>query len=84
MHIENCMRNTVSMKKPTRSARSDRTVERPPGQPVSARKTGLYLLALRSRVAHAEPLVPGRKLIIPIEPAAILDPAPEAVRIVHR
>jgi hypothetical protein len=41
----------------------------------------LYLLALRSRIAHAEHLVPGRKLIIPVEPAAHFEPAPEAIKI---
>ncbi len=63
--------------------RGERALERPPGQSPGSRQTGLYLLALRSRIAHAEHLVPGRKLIIPIEPAAHFDPAPQRVKITH-
>ena len=62
-------------------ARGERALERPPGQTSGTRQGGLYLLALRSRVAHAEHLVPGRKLIIPIEPAAQFDAAPQKVKI---
>ena len=62
-------------------AQGERALERPPGPSSGSRQAGLYLLALRSRIAHAEHLVPGRKLIIPIEPAAHFDARPEIVKI---
>jgi len=61
-----------------------RPLERPSGQRPAAKQCGLYLLALRSHVAHNEHLVPGRKLIIPIEPASATEHAPEPVKITRR
>ena len=45
-----------------------RLQESAPLRRAPARPTGLYLLALRSHAAHAEPLVPRRKLVISVEP----------------
>jgi len=45
---------------------------------------GLYLVALRSHVAHGEPLVPGRKLVLPVEPVAASETPAEPVKITRR
>ena len=60
-----------------------RALDRPASRTL-AHHVGLYLLALRSRVAHTEHLVPGRKLIIPVEPAKTTEGAPEPVKITRR
>lgn len=64
-------------------ARGERALEPSLSQTSGSRSSGLYLLALRSRVAHGEHLVPGRKLIIPVEPSAQFEAAPQKVKITH-
>lgn len=65
--------------KTARVAENRRPVNRPPSP--GTRPSGLYLVALRSRVAHTEHLVPGRKLIIPVEPALPIEPAAKPVKL---
>jgi hypothetical protein len=66
-----------------RLARDARPADRPSAPRPPDKLSGLYLLALRSRVAHAQQLVPGRKLVIPIEPPGSAETAPEPVDITH-
>lgn len=60
---------------------------RPSSGPVlprpGGRQSGLYLVALRSRVAAAHPGIRPPKLTIPIEPKAAWEGAPEPVKITH-
>jgi hypothetical protein len=62
-----------------------RPLNRPASQRPAAKPAGLYLLALRSHVAQAQPLVhrPTLKRTIPIQPAENADSAPEPVKIKH-
>ena len=51
-----------------------------PTQRAPNRMTGLYLLALRSRVAHKPPVLTSRKQVIKVEPAQV-ESRPEPVGI---
>ncbi len=64
-----------------KDAKGLRPLDRPNRAPATTRQAGLYLLALRSRVAHTEHLVLGRKLIVPIEPGTAAEAQPQSIKI---